>query len=34
MKSPAEGELDFFRVDPKVNSNRASGPDLIAPLAA
>jgi putative SOS response-associated peptidase YedK len=34
MKSPPEGELDFYRVDPKVNSNRASGPDLILPLAA
>ncbi len=34
MRSPAEGELVFFRVDPKVNSNRASGPELIAPLAA
>jgi len=31
MKSPGEGELDFFRVDPKVNSNRAAGPDLIEP---
>jgi putative SOS response-associated peptidase YedK len=34
MKSPAEGELDFFRVDPRVNSNRAAGPELIEPLAA
>lgn len=32
MKPPAEGELEFFRVDPKVNSNRASGPDLIEAL--
>jgi putative SOS response-associated peptidase YedK len=34
MTPPAEGELTFYRVDPRVNSNRASGPDLIAPLAA
>lgn len=33
MTPPAEDELDFFRVDPKVNSNRAAGPDLIEPLA-
>jgi hypothetical protein len=33
MTSPEEGELEFFRVDPKVNSNRASGP-LIDPVAA
>lgn len=32
MKSPEEGALDFYRVDPKVNSNRASGADLIEPL--
>ena len=32
MTSPEEGALEFFRVDPKVNSNRASGPDLIEPL--
>jgi putative SOS response-associated peptidase YedK len=31
---PEEGELSFYRVDPRVNSNRASGPALIAPLAA
>jgi hypothetical protein len=34
MTSPAEGELEFFRVDPQVNSNRASGPGLILPVAA
>jgi putative SOS response-associated peptidase YedK len=33
MTAPEEGELTFFRVDPKVNSNRASGATLIAPLA-
>lgn len=32
MKSAPEDALTFWRVDPKVNSNRASGPDLIAPL--
>jgi len=34
MKAPPEEMLEFWRVDPKVNSNRASGPDLIVPLAA
>lgn len=34
MKPPAEGTLSFHRVDPKVNSNRASGPSLIEPIAA
>lgn len=34
MKSPGEGVLDFYRVDPKVNSNRASGADLIEPLGS
>ena len=34
MRPAAEDVLTFHRVDPKVNSNRASGPDLIAPLAA
>jgi len=29
MKAPPEDALAFYRVDPKVNSNRASGPDLI-----
>ena len=27
-----EDVLSWYRVDPKVNSNRASGPDLIAPV--
>ena len=34
MNAPAEGDLAFYRVDPRVNSNRASGPSIIAPLAA
>jgi putative SOS response-associated peptidase YedK len=34
MAAAPEDTLDFYRVDPAVNSNRASGPDLIAPLAA
>lgn len=34
MKPGREDLLRYYRVDPKVNSNRASGPDLIAPLAA
>jgi len=29
MKAAAEDALEFYRVDPKVNSNRASGPELI-----
>ena len=29
MKSPAEDVLDFHRVDPAVNSNRANGKELI-----
>ena len=33
MHPPAEGVLDFRRVGPAVNSNRAEGPDLIAPFA-
>jgi len=32
MTSPDEGDLKFFRVDPNVNSNRASGPGLIDPV--
>lgn len=32
MKAAPEEQLEFFRVDPKVNSNRASGPELIEPL--
>jgi putative SOS response-associated peptidase YedK len=34
MTAPPEGTLVWHRVDPQVNSNRAQGPDLIAPLAA
>lgn len=34
MRPAPAGRLTFHRVDPAVNSNRASGPDLIAPLAA
>lgn len=32
MHAPAEDALDFTRVGTAVNSNRASGPDLIEPL--
>lgn len=32
MRSAGEDQLDFYRVDPKVNSNRAAGPDLIEPF--
>jgi putative SOS response-associated peptidase YedK len=32
--APAPGTLRWHRVDPKVNSNRAQGPELIEPLAA
>ncbi len=32
MKAAPEEALQFHRVDPKVNSNRASGPDLIEPF--
>ena len=32
MTAASEHAMSFFRVDPKVNSNRASGPDLIDPL--
>ena len=32
MKAAPPEQLDFFRVDPKVNSNRAEGPELIEPL--
>lgn len=32
MKAAPENALTFHRVDPKVNSNRAEGPDLIKPL--
>jgi putative SOS response-associated peptidase YedK len=34
MGPGAEEVLEFYRVDPKVNSNRASGPDLIEPFDA
>jgi putative SOS response-associated peptidase YedK len=33
MRAPAEGVLRFHRVGPAVNSNRAEGPELIAPVA-
>jgi putative SOS response-associated peptidase YedK len=33
MQPGAPGVLEWFRVDPAVNSNRASGPALIEPLA-
>ncbi|NVK15718.1 MAG: SOS response-associated peptidase [Rhodobacteraceae bacterium] len=32
MQPGAEGVLDFHRVDPAVNSNRAEGPELIEPF--
>lgn len=32
MTSAPENALEFHRVDPKVNSNRASGTDLIKPI--
>lgn len=32
MQPGPEGALAFHRVDPQVNSNRAAGPQLIAPL--
>ncbi len=34
MRPAAEDLLAFHRVDAQVNSNRAAGPELIAPLAA
>ena len=34
MAPPADGTLEVFRVDPRVNSNRASGADLIEPVTA
>ena len=34
MHAPPDDYLEFWRVDPKVNSNRASGPGLIEPIAA
>ncbi|MGP6087129.1 SOS response-associated peptidase [Antarctobacter jejuensis] len=32
MKPAPEDALEFYRVDPRVNSNRASGPELIEPI--
>lgn len=32
MRAAPEDLLSFYQVDPKVNSNRASGPELIDPL--
>lgn len=32
MKAPAEGSLEWHRVGPAVNSNRAEGPELIEPI--
>ena len=32
MQAPPGEALAFYRVDPKVNSNRATGPDLIEPI--
>ena len=32
MRAAPEDALAFYRVDPAVNSNRASGPELIAPI--
>ncbi len=34
MRAAPDDALAFFRVDPRVNSNRAHGADLIAPIAA
>ena len=33
MRAAPEDALSFYRVDPAVNSNRASGPELMEPLA-
>ena len=33
MHPAPEATLQMHRVDPKVNSNRAEGPDLIEPIA-
>jgi len=33
MRAAPEDALTFYRVDPAVNSNRASGPDLIHPIS-
>ena len=32
MKAADEDLLSFYQVDPKVNSNRAQGPELIEPF--
>jgi len=32
MRPAPEDALRFWRVDPKVNSNRAEGPELIEPI--
>ncbi|MCC6006185.1 MAG: SOS response-associated peptidase [Rhodobacteraceae bacterium] len=34
MRPAPAGAWDVWRVDPRVNSNRAEGPDLMVPLAA
>ena len=34
LQAAPEGSLTAWRVDPRVNSNRAEGPDLIRPLAS
>lgn len=34
MQAPRDEVLDFHRVDQKVNSNRATGPELIEPIEA
>lgn len=34
MRPAPDDALTFWRVDPKVNSNRATGPDLIEPIEA
>ena len=32
MTAAPDDFLDFYRVDPAVNSNRAKGPELITPI--
>lgn len=34
MRPAPEGHYDRWRVDPRVNSNRAEGPELVEPIAA
>jgi putative SOS response-associated peptidase YedK len=34
MRAAPEGRYQRWRVDPRVNSNRATGPELIEPMAA